>query len=1003
VYNKSSYRIRISDKCNNNCVFCKDLDIKGHELETEAVKKKLDSIRKTHTKITFPCNTDSRSDFQELIEYAEFLGFEITLQTNGRMFSYLSLARFMSSKVKFEVFLNGTKREHNSVCRTDSFHQTINGIKNLLSLNAQVQVNSVITRYNYRSHKNIVSLLKEIGVKNFRPIFPVIKEQSKYIPKISECYSEIDNAIKLARRNGTNVVTGDLFHNPFIPEDLNLDYSTAEVRYEYKLSFRDLVTKPKIIFLDFSSKCNLKCIHCDLHKTDKHDGLSIESIKTIVKKLKNWLGPFTLRLSGAEPLMRKDFLQMIKFCTKKSVSVGFVTNGSLLSRGLIEILKKEKIAYISVSIDGIWDHHDDIRKQKGLFSKAVNSLNMMKNCGIPTHIVTVIMNQNLDEIIKIVEFAEKNNLYVNFQPIFQPFGQEYSPDWYKISDLWPDDIDKVVQIIDDLIKIKSENGPIINSLEQLKIFKRYFREPEKQILEKCNVASHNLIINNECQISFCFGIRGNQNIINNEPEEIWISSDTQLLKKRVDICKKNCSILNCHYDQNSAEKKISIIIPTYNRKNLLEVTLNSLFNLDYPKDQYEIIVIDDGGRDETLEMIKNLIPTCNLKYIYWPRHMPYVFGEAGNRAGPTRNVGVMHSTGKILLFLDSDMIAEPNLLNEHLKHVRDGVSVLGLRKNLKKGVQVTSDIPITEDNLDPPIRAGKMLQDLDFDLSGHQAPWFFWITANVSVTRTDFLNAGGFSDDFVFWGNEDQELGYRLCQNKIKYHVNTKAVGYHQYHEIESVNQKIFWINKIRHIDILYRKHLDKNIYKFYQNLPLREKKNDTISKEITIQIPSQLRYPKRIYVELTRNCNMSCIMCTRKQNHDNYYDEKLNMSFDLFKEIADELFPHADFVDLRGFGESTLVPNIMDYWRYASKFNVNAGLITNLSFDNDILLAYLVENNFWIGISIDGADKETYGNIREESYFEQVINNIKTLVKLTIKYKEDINRLYLLVVVSKK
>jgi len=534
VYNKGSYRIRISDKCNNNCVFCKDLDIKGKELDTDAVKKKLESIRKRYSRITFPCNTDSRSDFQELIDYTSDLGFDITLQTNGRMFSYESLAKFMSSKVdRFEVFLNGTKREHNTICRTDSFQQTIMGIKNLLSLNAQVQVNSVITRYNYRSFKNIVSLIKEIGVKNFRPIFPVIKEQSKYIPKISECYSDIDSAIKLAKNSGINVIAGELFYNPYIPKDLNLDYDTASVCYEH-----------------------------------------VQRDKTLVK------------------------------------------------------------AY--------------------------------DNCN-------------------------------------------------------------------------------------------------------CIVSSRANMVD--------------------EP------------------------------------KDISVILPTYNRSRLLKNTLKSLFLQDYPKSRYEVIVVDDGGKDDTLDKIKTLDITCDFKYVYWPRHTPYVFGEAGNRAGPARNIGVMYSTGEVLFFLDSDMVAVPNLLNEHMKHVRDGVSVLGIRKNLKKGVCLTKDQAITKDDLDLPVRAGKMLQDLDYDLSEHESPWFFWITANISVTRDDFMRVGGFSDDFVFWGNEDQELGYRLRNNNVNFQVNKEAIGYHQYHEEEYVNQVLYKKNKHRHIKMFYKKYLDKDIFEFYQNLSLLNKK----------------------------------------------------------------------------------------------------------------------------------------------------------------------------------
>jgi radical SAM protein with 4Fe4S-binding SPASM domain len=125
-------------------------------------------------------------------------------------------------------------------------------------------------------------------------------------------------------------------------------------------------------------------------------------------------------------------------------------------------------------------------------------------------------------------------------------------------------------------------------------------------------------------------------------------------------------------------------------------------------------------------------------------------------------------------------------------------------------------------------------------------------------------------------------------------------------------------------------------------------------------------------------------------------------MPFSLFKRIADELFPYSKFVDLRGFGESTILPNFLDYVNYALKYDCDIGILTNLSVSNDKMWEHLISNNYWIGISIDGPDKETYSRIREASHFGQVISNIKLLVRLSRKFKKDIKRLYLLVVVQK-
>ena len=100
---------------------------------------------------------------------------------------------------------------------------------------------------------------------------------------------------------------------------------------------------------------------------------------------------------------------------------------------------------------------------------------------------------------------------------------------------------------------------------------------------------------------------------------------------------------------------ISIIIPTYNRKEELVDLLPSLRN-QKSSIAFEVIVVDDGSRDGTQELLKNLTKEWNgaLRFI----------GQ--NRAGPgaARNLGIKHAHGDILVFVDSDCIAPPGWLNK---------------------------------------------------------------------------------------------------------------------------------------------------------------------------------------------------------------------------------------------------------------------------------------------------------------------------------------------------
>jgi len=145
--------------------------------------------------------------------------------------------------------------------------------------------------------------------------------------------------------------------------------------------------------------------------------------------------------------------------------------------------------------------------------------------------------------------------------------------------------------------------------------------------------------------------------------------------------------------------------------------------------------------------------------------------------------------------------------------------------------------------------------------------------------------------------------------------------------------------------------------------------------------------YPLELFVELTRNCNGWCIMCPRRHfDKEKLYDPRRNMSFDLFKNIADSLFPYAEYVDLRGFGESTILPDFLNYVKYALKFNCKLGLVTNFTIRNDYLWKFLFKNDFTLGISLDGATQTTYEKIRAGSKFSDLMHNLNLLSKFLEK-----------------
>ena len=95
---------------------------------------------------------------------------------------------------------------------------------------------------------------------------------------------------------------------------------------------------------------------------------------------------------------------------------------------------------------------------------------------------------------------------------------------------------------------------------------------------------------------------------------------------------------------------ISIIIPLYNKGNIIQLTLNSILAQSY-KD-FEVIIVDDGSTDKSKQMLLPYLENENIKYIY----------QTNKGVSAARNAGAQQAKGEWILFLDADDPLYPNAL-----------------------------------------------------------------------------------------------------------------------------------------------------------------------------------------------------------------------------------------------------------------------------------------------------------------------------------------------------
>lgn len=204
--------------CNNNCSFC----VQAHKKQlgnrtTTSIKQDLEESRTRCRGVVFTGGEVTiRGDVFDLVSYAQQLDYKvIQIQTNGRMFSSPDFCKKMilAGANEFNLALHGyCAEQHDLLTRTKgSFKQTIQGIKNLISLHQQLIINIVVVKQNYLDCPKIAELLINLGVKSFQFAFvhPVGNAQKNYdeiVPKMSDSIPFIHQGIILGERAGAEVM-----------------------------------------------------------------------------------------------------------------------------------------------------------------------------------------------------------------------------------------------------------------------------------------------------------------------------------------------------------------------------------------------------------------------------------------------------------------------------------------------------------------------------------------------------------------------------------------------------------------------------------------------------------------------------------------------------------------------------------------------------------------------------------------------------------------------------
>jgi radical SAM protein with 4Fe4S-binding SPASM domain len=208
------------------------------------------------------------------------------------------------------------------------------------------------------------------------------------------------------------------------------------------------VFKPIVVW-NMTYACNMRCLHCYISaESMSKSELSKKEALELIDQLSR-LRPPLLILSGGEPLVRKDFLEIAEYASSRKLRLSLSTNGTLLTKEVAKKLYDLGFVYIGISLDSpnpIW--HDKFRGKVGAFDETVAGIKNSVEAGLSTGLRYTIMRKNVNDVSQIVNLALNLKICrITFYHL-SPAGRakEINLDWYISSDQYFKFIDYLIEI-----------------------------------------------------------------------------------------------------------------------------------------------------------------------------------------------------------------------------------------------------------------------------------------------------------------------------------------------------------------------------------------------------------------------------------------------------------------------------------------------------------------------------------------------------------------------------
>lgn len=227
--------------------------------------------------------------------------------------------------------------------------------------------------------------------------------------------------------------------------------------------------------------------------------------------------------------------------------------------------------------------------------------------------------------------------------------------------------------------------------------------------------------------------------------------------------------------------KCSLVTPTYNWPQALELLLLSIKNQTVLPN--EVLIADDGSREETTQLIKKFQNDFPVPLIHiWHE-------DNGNQKPKIMNKAIAKASFEYIIEIDGDIIMHKDFVKDHLKFAKEGQYLFGSRVNIQKNILDTifkekiTHFHFFSKGIKKRTRTLRMPFFMLFEKK-HTMISKKLRGCNMSFWKEDFITINGFNESLVGWGVDDSEMIQRLHNiGIVGKRLKHAGIAYHIYHK----------------------------------------------------------------------------------------------------------------------------------------------------------------------------------------------------------------------------